>query len=263
MLEKCIARARNAEIYSWEDNLVLKLFYSFIPRESVESEYLKTRLIRDKTPICPDVYDRISLEEGEGIVFENIEGKSITYNLLNNPLRLREYATIMAQTHKSIHKITVDGLPELNIEIGSIIDKSSRLDDYQKIKLKKLLINLPNDNKLCHMNFHPDSIFIGKKGPKVIDWMNASLGNPLLDVARTVVLLRFSSLPFQNILFRGVLKLSREILIKEYLDSYFQEKKHEENDFNSCVLLAAAARTCEKLPQSEIEKLQTFLQEEL
>lgn len=264
MLDKCIARARNAEIYSWDNNLVLKLFYDFIPVERVDGEFSKTLIIRGKTQICPEIYDRISLEEGEGIVFENIQGKSITHNLLNNPLRVREFAAIMAQTHRSIHIITAGELPKIEDEILLKINSSTVLEEGQKLKLVEILESIPKvDDRLCHMNFHPDSIFIGDKGQKVIDWMDAGRGNPMLDLAKTVVLLRFSSLPFQNILFRGVVKLSREIFIKEYLDSYFHGESYREEDFSKCMLLVAAARVDEKLPESETERLRNFIQEEL
>jgi hypothetical protein len=113
------------------------------------------------------------------------------------------------------------------------------------------------------MNFHPDSIFVVGEGVKVIDWMDSGKGYPMLDVAKTVILLRFSSLPFQNMLFRGVVKLSREILIKEYLDAYFQGEQHNENEFRKCMLLAAAARIDEKLPESEVERLKAFILEAL
>jgi thiamine kinase-like enzyme len=263
MLDKCIARARNAEIYSWGTDLVLKLFYDFIPVEKVDGEFSKTLIIREKTQICPEIHDRVSLEEGEGIVYENIQGKSITYNLLNNPIRVREYAAIMAQTHRSIHKITVDELPKVTDEIDQKIGSSTMLEDEQKLKLSKILKYVSGDDKLCHMNFHPDSIFVGDKGQKVIDWMDSGKGNPLLDVAKTVILLRFSSSPFHNALFRGVVKLSREILIKEYLDEYFQDKGYCEDEFKKCMLLVAAARINEKLPESEIGRLKNFIQEEL
>lgn len=263
MLDKCIARARNAEIYSWGDNLVLKLFYDFIPVEKVDGEFSKTLIIRDKTRICPEIYDRVSLEEGEGIVFENIKGKSITYNLLNNPLRVRELATVMGHTHRDIHNIDAEELSGVRDEIGLKIERSTILDESQKLKLKKLLDSLPDEGKLCHMNYHPDCIFIDDNGTRVIDWMDSGKGYPLIDVAQTVVLLRFSSLPFQNLLFRGVVKMSREILIKEYLEAYFQGEEYNENEFRKCMLLAAGARIDEKLPESEIERLKTFIQEEL
>lgn len=263
MLDKCIARARNAEIYSWENNLVLKLFYDFIPVEKVDTEFSKTILIREKTHICPEIHDRISLHEGEGIVFENIQGKSITYNLLNNPLRVRELATAMGNTHRDIHNISMDELPEIKVEIKTKIENSTILHEEQKTQLEDILSNLPHEDKLCHMNFHPDSIFVVGEGVKVIDWMDSGKGYPMLDVAKTVILLRFSSLPFQNMLFRGVVKLSREILIKEYLDAYFQGEHHNENEFRKCMLLAAAARIDEKLPESEVERLKAFILEAL
>ncbi|WP_422487243.1 phosphotransferase [Gudongella sp. DL1XJH-153] len=263
MLEKCIARARNAEIYSWENDQVLKLFYDFIPVEAIDGEYTKTLTISRMTEMCPSIYDRITLEEGEGITFENIKGKSLTYNLLNNPLRLKEFSTIMAESHKRIHKIIANELPEINAAISFKIKDSKILNMNQKSKLVEILDSMPKMDRLCHMNFHPDSIFITDQGTKVIDWMNAGKGNPLVDVAKTLVLLRFSSLPFQNVLFRGVAKLSKEILIRDYLNEYFKGHEYPNEELDKWILIVAASRTNEKLPESELNKLDVFIQEEL
>ncbi len=263
MLEKCVARARNAEIYSWENDQVLKLFYDFIPVEAIDGEFTKTLCISKLTEMCPAIYKRITLKEGEGIVFENIKGKSLTYNLLSNPLRVKEFSTIMAESHKKIHKIAANELPEIKAIISFKIEDSKILDMSQKSKLVEMLDSMPNMDRLCHMNYHPDSIFIANQRTKVIDWMDAGKGNPLVDVAKTLVLLRFSSLPFQNVLFRGVAKLSKEILIRDYLNEYFKGNEYPDEELDKWILIVAASRTNEKLPESESTKLKTFIQEEL
>ncbi|MGM0396818.1 MAG: aminoglycoside phosphotransferase family protein [Bacillota bacterium] len=263
MLDKCIARGRTAEIYTWEKDLVLKLFYDFIPVEAIDGEFNKTSIIRKKTELCPGIYERVTIREGEGIIYENLKGNSITYNLLNNPLRVKELSGKMAQCHRDIHNIIVEELPEIKNVLRRCISESSFLELDQKPHLIDILDSFQDGDRLCHMNFHPGNVFLTEDGPRVIDWMNSGKGNPLADVAMTVVQLRFSSVPFQNALFRGVVKLSREILIKEYLGEYFKDGFHQEDILHKWMLVIAAARTNERLPESETEKLTDFIREEM
>ena len=41
----------------------------------------------------------------------------------------------------------------------------------------------PERPALCHGDFHPFNVMLSPRGPIVIDWNNAHIGNPLEDVA--------------------------------------------------------------------------------
>ena len=43
---------------------------------------------------------------------------------------------------------------------------------------------------LCHFDFHFENIMVDRTGYHIIDWVNAMLGNPVMDIARTYVILR-------------------------------------------------------------------------
>ncbi|MFC2013409.1 phosphotransferase family protein [Chloroflexota bacterium] len=45
------------------------------------------------------------------------------------------------------------------------------------------LEQLPDGSAVCHGDFHPRNIIISSRGPVIIDWANATQGNPLADVA--------------------------------------------------------------------------------
>lgn len=44
-------------------------------------------------------------------------------------------------------------------------------------------------------DFHPDNVLLAARGPVIIDWPDATRGQPLADVARTSLLLRLGGLP--------------------------------------------------------------------
>ena len=42
---------------------------------------------------------------------------------------------------------------------------------------------------ILHLDLHPANVMLGRAGPVVIDWANASRGDPALDIALTAVVL--------------------------------------------------------------------------
>jgi Ser/Thr protein kinase RdoA (MazF antagonist) len=57
------------------------------------------------------------------------------------------------------------------------------------------LAGLPTDRSVCHGDMHPGNVVMTERGPVTIDWVTASSGTALADVARTLMLLRDSPLP--------------------------------------------------------------------
>ena len=43
--------------------------------------------------------------------------------------------------------------------------------------------------RLCHGDLHPSNVLLGRDGPVIVDWFDASRGDPIADVARSSVTL--------------------------------------------------------------------------
>ena len=63
------------------------------------------------------------------------------------------------------------------------------------------------ENMLCHGDFHPQNIIVNDNTLRAIDWDNASAGDPLMDVARSFLLLYINE------------KEVAKIYLKAYLDN--------------------------------------------
>jgi aminoglycoside phosphotransferase (APT) family kinase protein len=86
-----------------------------------------------------------------------------------------------------------------------------------------LYANVPpsaGETVICHGDFHPMNILSdGKQITGVVDWPNAILGPPQLDVGSTLVIARFSQPANVSILERVLLVL-RPVLARRYLGIY-------------------------------------------
>ena len=65
------------------------------------------------------------------------------------------------------------------------IQQTTVLPANLQLAALNMLRQLPDDDKLCHGDFHPDNIIVAPDGLVVVDWANAVCGHPLADVART------------------------------------------------------------------------------
>lgn len=97
---KIIGVGKTASIYEYEKDKVLKLFNQGYPYEAVEKEYHNAIAIRDMDFAKPRVYELITYENRNGIIYGRVDGES----LLDWVIRtgdLHECATCMAKVHNN------------------------------------------------------------------------------------------------------------------------------------------------------------------
>jgi aminoglycoside phosphotransferase (APT) family kinase protein len=91
----------------------------------------------------------------------------------------------------------VEGLVEVqerridNLQIPPEMTEARSLRD----EVAAALARRPHGEAVCHGDLHPGNVIMSPQGPVIIDWIDASRGDPLADVARSVLLLRHSVLP--------------------------------------------------------------------
>lgn len=217
-----IARGRTADVYAWEEDQVVKLFHTWCPPHWVEEEIEVSRAVAAIGLPTPGVIDAVEIDGRQGIVYERVDGPSMLTLINERPWLLFRFARQMAELQADMHKLTVDGLPSLRSSLGRTIERVESLAPDRKMAVLQLLDGLPDDNAVCHFDFHPDQILITNDGPVIIDWMTAHHGHPLADVARTSVILTFSQVPYANWLKRTVVDLWRGLFYRTYISRYLE-----------------------------------------
>ena len=104
-LGKPIAIGRTSEIFSWDNNKVLKLGYPLEPSDWIVEEFNIGKLIFDLGLPIPKIYERVRINGREGIVFEKVEGPSLEAELCRKPWNVKRYAQILAELHARVHKM--------------------------------------------------------------------------------------------------------------------------------------------------------------
>lgn len=134
---------------------------------------------------CPDVHDA-----GDGyLVMDRLEGPTLMQVVGSPPFPLRRAGHQLAELHHRLHEIPAPpGLREAP---------------------------LPGD-RVVHRDLHPMNVVMTAAGPVVIDWSNASAGDPAFDVADTWALFACASAPLRGV-DRLLVPVGRRVLLRSFL----------------------------------------------
>ncbi len=177
-----IAEGRDNEIFEHGPGKVLRRSRD---RRSLVPEAEIMRHVRSHGYPCPEVHDA-----GDGyLVMDRLEGPTMMEVVGRPPFPLRRSGHLLADLHQRLHQIPAP----------------PGLDDAP----------LPGD-RVVHRDLHPLNVMITSDGPVVIDWANASAGDPAFDVADTWVLFACAEPPVRGI-DRWIVPIGRRVLLRSFL----------------------------------------------
>ena len=179
----------------------------------------------------------------------------------NRPWRVREAGRAMARAHVAIHACEAPrALPSINEEMRSCIAVASVIGAPLVAYVLAVLRGLPCGSRLCHGDFHFGNLLGAMESPTIIDWADASRGDPHADVARTRILLRFGEPPPGTRLFvRRLTPLGRWMIDRCYLGGYQRAVTIDRDILARWEVVQAAARLEANIP-SERLRLTGFLE---
>jgi len=217
-----LARGRTAEVYTWQDNQVLKLFYAWVPQYVAQHEIEIGRAVATLALPTPKSIGALEIGGRQGILYERVEGPSMLRQLSAKPWLLFRLGRQLAELQTEVHKQKGTGLPLLRSSLQASMQQVENLPPSLKSGVLRLAKRLPDGDALCHLDFHPDQVLMTAKGPVIIDWVTAHQGHPLADVARTCVLLKVGQVPYAGWAMRAIVNLWRGLFHRTYIARYLE-----------------------------------------
>jgi thiamine kinase-like enzyme len=140
--------------------------------------------------------DSIS-DDGCDLIIERIDGRSMLETLARAPWSVRRQATVLADLHHRLHEVAPpDFLPRSTVQTGG---------------------------RILHMDLHPMNVMIGPKGPVVIDWTGAVVGDPNVDVALAWVLMAAGQVQAGPVI-AILLGIGRSLLVNGFLRHFDRDQ---------------------------------------
>jgi tRNA A-37 threonylcarbamoyl transferase component Bud32 len=253
-LGRPIAVGSNSEVFSWGDHQALKLGYPWAPVDWIEAEFSVGRDIQGMGLPIPKVYERVRVNDREGIIFEKVEGPTLFEELADRPWNIKRYAQMLAELHCRIHAVTAPAHFESQQELARaiIFDENKFLPLELHPRVMALLDALsgagPEGSALCHGDFHTGNIIMTRQGPMIIDWILATRGSAIGDVARTSILLKAGRAPVP-LPDRRLLDAIRNVFCPTYLEAYFQIRPEGQEQLRRWEAIMAASHLEFSIPE--------------
>ena len=231
---------RTADIYRWSDTEVIKLYQPWVSREAVERERCNTQVASDMGLPTPSVGGIVSLAGRAGLILERIQGITMMSQIENDRSCVTSSARQLAELHVSLNSITADiRLPAQHAALHDKIACCKPLTSSERAVVLASLSRMPAGDHLCHGDFHPGNVILAQERFFIIDWIDASRGNPAADLARSSVLFlgHIANSPLSSEERRLM-----ELFHQTYLDAYWQGMNVNRDEYAMWLPIIAAAR---------------------
>lgn len=219
---RLIAEGREAEIYEWDEGLVLRLMRSPLAGPTLARSTLASEAARSKGINTPKVFEIIEVHGRPAQVMERVDGHDMFTHIASNPLRIVSAARTLAEVHADLHKVEAPlGLEEIHGYLSQRIAGSDLVPADVSDAALTALADLPEGMAVCHGDYHPGNLLLTEAGSVLIDWTGATRGDATADFARTTLMLRIGELPpGAPGIIRLLASVGRGVLLRLYSRSY-------------------------------------------
>jgi Ser/Thr protein kinase RdoA (MazF antagonist) len=166
---KLIGEGREAEIFEWEDDTVLRLLRPGFDPARVEREAAAMRVASVGGVDVPTVHGTTTVDGRAGLVMDRVDGPDLITLMGRRPWTIPRAARIVGRGQAAMHEVVAP--PDLGSLRDHARDKIKPTTDLP-VELAELALatldTLPDGDRLLHGDFHPGNVLLGTRGPAVI-----------------------------------------------------------------------------------------------
>jgi aminoglycoside phosphotransferase (APT) family kinase protein len=231
-----LGSGKEAEVFEFGSD-VLKLYRPAAPKRSAFREAATLALVEAFGLPAPRVRGVQQTEGRWGIVMTRAEGPSFAEAMRREPDLVPKYLRQMALLQRRVHSHQATQLGSLKLRLEANIRQATALGEIQRNALLHRLAEMPDGDRLCHGDFHPLNL-LGPPGHEtLVDWLDATRGDPAADVCRTYVLMK---------------RMVPQIAVA-YVAAYIAVSDESRERIASWLPFVAAARLAEGVPEEADE----------
>jgi aminoglycoside phosphotransferase (APT) family kinase protein len=238
---RLLAAGNVAEVFEWGSR-ALKLYRSPAAKRVIFGEAASHAAVEALGLPVPAVWSVERIGDRWGIVLDRVSQGSFAQRMRDDPTLVPRYLDILARLQARVHAHPALEFGSLKLRLATNIAGTRLLAEPQRRSLLRSLANMPDGDRLCHGDFHPMNVLGDAAQPMVIDWPDASRGDPAADVCRSYLLM----------------KLHPEDLAEPYLEAYCRFSGVPRQTVFGWLSYLAAARLAEDVA-GEVDELLTIV----
>jgi len=184
-----IGQGATTTIYR-DGSKAIKLYVNAPPNEA-ENEAERQRFAQSAgLPVPAVIGVRQVNDNAIALDMQYINGKTLMQPKMDKNERCNAIDTLV-KLQCTVHKIIASGQPKQTDKLAQKIKRTRHVSEPEKSKLLTTLEWLDtNSVNLCHGDFHPLNILYDGSNYWIIDWVDATAGNPLADACRTYLIFK-------------------------------------------------------------------------
>ena len=240
-LGRLLGTGKEAEVFACGDH-VLKLYKAAASKSSAFREAANLAVVETLGIAAPVALGVRQIGDRWAVEMTLAAGDCFGEAMLRYPARGPRYLEAMVQLQLAIHAQPAVQLSSMKARLRTNIERSTMLGAARRRMLRDGLAELADGDRLCHGDFHPWNILGPPDSAMVVDWLDASRGNPASDVCRSYVLMKHAA----------------PELASAYLELYAAAGDITHGEVLAWLPFVAAARLAEQVPQ-EVDGLMQMI----
>ncbi len=185
-LGEVVARGTRSLVHAYGRGAVAKVPVPSTPDDWIHFEALYADAARGAGAPAPRLLGLEQIEGRIASVWERAEGTSMWQQVVDRPDRSAALGRALADIQQDLFELVPPvTLPRQRDRIVSKIRRTAATVDASLGRALELLPAEVRPLRLCHGDLHPSNVILGSDGPTIVDWFDASRGDPVADVARS------------------------------------------------------------------------------
>jgi len=238
-----IGQGRAAEVFALDDERVVKVAREGLGHTLTREAVAMSAAHAAGMPV-PAVYGLVDIEDRRALIMDRARGTDMLSRFAAKPWTLVGAGAKLGALHARLHEtLAPSDLPSLKDELRRRITESPHLDEAPRKRVLATLRDLPDGDRICHLDYHPGNVMTDGKDLTVIDWPSACRGDPLADVAVTMTILRGGkTAPGTPLITRVVAPAGRKLLLSGYRRGYARARPFDRDLLARWMIVAAGMR---------------------
>jgi aminoglycoside phosphotransferase (APT) family kinase protein len=185
-LGEVVARGSRSVIHAYGRGAVVKVPKPATPASWILAEARYAEAARAVGAPAPSLLGMESVFGRPASIWERVDGPSLWQRVVDRADRSAGVGRALAEVQLALFELVPPvTLPDQRDRLLSKIRRSAATVDPSLVAAVELLPPRPLAPRLCHGDLHPSNVLVSDRGPVIVDWFDASLGDRVADVARS------------------------------------------------------------------------------